>query len=96
MAKITKAEVEKLAKLCRLKLTTKEVGQMQTELNSILDYVEILQKVDVKGLHPTSQVTGLMNVFRPDEIMDYRVEPRDLLKNAPAAKDNQFKVKRIL
>jgi aspartyl-tRNA(Asn)/glutamyl-tRNA(Gln) amidotransferase subunit C len=61
-----------------------------------LDYVEVLNQVDVAGLEPTYQVTGLKNVTRPDEIKDYGYEPRGLLKNAPATQDNQFRVKRIL
>jgi aspartyl/glutamyl-tRNA(Asn/Gln) amidotransferase C subunit len=58
--------------------------------------VEKLNEVDVDGLEPTYQVTGLTNVTRPDEIKDYQAKPEDLLKNAPAVANNQFKVKRVL
>jgi aspartyl-tRNA(Asn)/glutamyl-tRNA(Gln) amidotransferase subunit C len=96
MAKITADEVRKLAILSKLRFTDKEVKRYQEELSSILSYVEVLQKVDVKGLEPTSQVTGLTNVMRADEQLDYGTNPAELLKNAPAIKDHQFKVKRIL
>jgi aspartyl-tRNA(Asn)/glutamyl-tRNA(Gln) amidotransferase subunit C len=96
MTKISDSEVRKLAYLSRLKLTDKEVAKYQTELSAILSYVEILQKVDTAGLEPTSQVTGLTNVVRPDELLDYGTNPDVLLKNAPAIEAHQFKVKRII
>ena len=96
MTKLTAADVRKLAKLSRLKLTDQEVESYQTELSEILNYVEILQKVDVTGLEPTSQVTGLQNVMRPDVEMDYGATPDELLKNAPATEEHQFRVKRII
>ena len=96
MTKISAVDVKKLAKLSRLKLTDKEVAKYQDELSAILSYVEKLQKVGTKDLEPTSQVTGLKNVVRPDELMDYGTTPDELLKNAPAVEDHQFKVKRIL
>lgn len=96
MTKISAAEVRKLAALSRLRLTPEEVEKYQNDLSEILTYVEILQNVDVKGLEPTSQVTGLQNVVRADEEINYHVEPADLLNNAPAVEYNQFKVKRII
>lgn len=96
MAKLTREDVLKLAQLARLQLSEAEIEEYATELTEILQYVEQLQKVDVDGLKPTNQVTGLTNVTRPDEIRDYGYKPEDLLKNVPSTKDNQIKVKRML
>jgi len=96
MAKLTREDVLKLAQLARLDLTADEIEKYRAELSEILHYVEQLQSVDVEGLEPTRQVTGLTNVTRRDEVKDYGYEPRDLLKNVPATKDHQIKVKRML
>lgn len=96
MSKLTRDEVLKLAKLSKLKLSDDEVEKLQTELSEILKYVEILNKVDTRGLEPTYQVSGLKNVYRKDDVIDYGYPTKDLLKNAPAIQDNQFKVKRVL
>jgi len=96
MTKISSANVRQLARLCQLKLTDEEVEKFQAELSQILTYVDKLQAVDTLGLEPTSQVTGLTNVVRADELLNYGINPDDLLKNAPAVEDHQFKVKRIL
>ena len=96
MSKLSRDAVLKLAQLSRLKLTDEEIERFREELSSILDYVEVLDKVDTKGLEPTYQVTGLRNVMRRDEVKDYQVKPKELMKNAPAVEKNQFKVKRVL
>ena len=86
----------KLARLARLDLTEDEVEEYSHELSEILQYVEQLSSVDVKGLKPTNQVTGLTNVTRQDKVKDYGYKPEDLLKNVPQTKDDQIKVKRML
>ncbi len=96
MAQITREDVLKLASLSKIKLTDEEVDKFVKELDSIVKYVEQIDSVDVTGLVPTDQVTGLKNVTRPDEVIDYEAKPKDLLKNAPAVEKNQIKVKRIL
>ncbi len=96
MSKLSRDDVLKLASLSKLRLSDEEVERLRGELSQILDYVKTLDKVDVSGLQPTYQVTGLKNVSRDDEIKDYKVSKEALLKNAPAVKDGQFKVKRVL
>jgi aspartyl-tRNA(Asn)/glutamyl-tRNA(Gln) amidotransferase subunit C len=95
MAKLSREDVLKLARLAKLELSEDEVEQFTREISEILGYVEQLQRVDVKGLEPTNQVTGLKNVMRPDEIKDYGTTPVGLMKNAPAVEKGQFRVKRI-
>lgn len=96
MAKLTREDVLKLARLARLELTEEEIEEFSGELTAILQYVEQLQRVDIKGLEPTNQVTGLTNVTRPDEVRDYGYKPEKLLENLPAKQANQIKVKRML
>ena len=93
---MTKDDVLKLARLARLHLSDEEVLKFTDEISSILGYVEQLQSVDLEGVDPTYQVTGLKNVMRKDEIRDYGIAPADLLKNAPATEDGHIKVRRIL
>ena len=96
MAKLTREDVLKLARLARLELSEQEIEEYSVELSQILDYVEQLQQVDVEGLPPTNQVTGLTNVMREDEVQNYGYGPLDLLKNVLATEDNQIKSKRMI
>lgn len=96
MAKLTRDDVLKLAQLARLDLTEDEVEEYSRELSEILQYVEQLGAVDVSGLKPTNQVTGLTNVTREDKVKNYGYATADLLENLPAAKDGHIKVKRMI
>lgn len=62
-----KIDVVKVAKLANLPLTSAEEKKFGKQLSSILDYMEVLNKVDTSNVEPTSQVTGLKNVMREDE-----------------------------
>ena len=96
MAKITRQDVEHVAKLARLGLTDKEIETFQKELSSVLAYVEKLREVDTTKVTPTAQVTGLTNVFREDEVKKCKIPLDELLKNAPAKEGRHLKVKAIL
>lgn len=96
MADLTRDDILKLARLARLDLSDEEIEQFPKELNAILHYVEQLQAADVTGLEPTNQVTGLTNVTRKDEVIDYGYAPKELLKNVPAVLDDHIKVKRMI
>jgi aspartyl-tRNA(Asn)/glutamyl-tRNA(Gln) amidotransferase subunit C len=96
MADLSRDDVLKLARLARLQLTDKEVETFRQELNEVLKYVKQLDDVAVEGLEPTSQVTGLKNVMREDELIDYGISPKDLLALAPKSQDGHIKVKRMI
>jgi len=96
MSKLSREDVLKLAQLARLKLSDEEIEEYSKELSDILQYVEMLQKVDISGLEPTNQVSGLTNVMREDEVVDYGYKPLEMLKNVPNTIGEQIKVKRML
>ncbi len=96
MSKLTPNEIRRLAKLARLHLNDSEVASLQKELSAILGYVEQLQAVDTKGVEPTAQVTGLINVMREDALEDYGVSTEQLLSNVPKVQKGFIKVPRIL
>lgn len=96
MADLSSDDILKLAALARLDLTDEEVGNLAREVGSILGYVEQLQNVDIAGLDPTNQVTGLTNVNRDDQLVDYGYKPADLLSNVPNVQSDLIKVKRMI
>jgi aspartyl-tRNA(Asn)/glutamyl-tRNA(Gln) amidotransferase subunit C len=96
MADLTRDDVLKLARLARLTLSNEEVESFRQQLSGILSYVSLLQDVDVAGLKPTTQVTGLTNVMRDDVVRDYGICPADLLRLVPKKQDGQIKVNRMI
>jgi aspartyl-tRNA(Asn)/glutamyl-tRNA(Gln) amidotransferase subunit C len=95
MAHLSTEDILKLARLSKLKLTDAQLTQFQTEIGAIVEYVEQLQDVDVSGLEPTNQVTGLTNATRPDEVREYAGQDA-LLKNLPEREGDQIKVNRMV
>ena len=89
-----KIDVSHVAKLANLKLTPEEKEKFERQLSSILDYIEQLNKVDTKGVEPTSQVTGLENVTRRDEPSP-SLSQEEVLKNTKSKHNGLFKVKAI-
>lgn len=92
--KISSKEVEHIAKLSKLSLTPGEVKKFQEQLSEIINYVDQLSEVDTKNIPPTSQVTGLVNVFRED-IITPSLSQEQVLANAPETHNGYFKVKAV-
>lgn len=93
---MTVDEVKKLAKLSRIAVSEEEAVRFAAEFTNLLNYFEQLQRVDTANLAPTSQVTGLVNVSRADQIEDYGTTPDELLKAVPATEQRYIKTKRVL
>lgn len=72
MKKLSREEVKHIAKLANLRLNEKEVEKFRKQLSETLSYVEKLREVKTQTVEPTSQVTGLKNVLREDEIEQER------------------------
>ncbi len=96
MAKFTKSEVEQVASLARIGVSDAEKDELTQSLSSILEFVDELQAVDTKGVAPTSQVTGLEDVLREDQVVRCELTRDELLANAPATHEGYVKVKRVL
>ena len=96
MAQLTRDDVLKLARLARIDLTEDELDEFSSEFSAILEYVEQLGSVDVSGLEPTSQVTGLTNVTRSDSVKDYGYSQADLLSNVPQTQAGHIKTRRMI
>ncbi len=92
--KLTKVEVDKIAKLSRLDLSAKEKELYASQLSKVLDYVEKLNEVDTENVETTAQVTGLENVYREDKI-DQCDFQRELIKQAAEQEDNLIKTKSV-
>lgn len=80
---LTREQVLKIAKLARLGITEAEVEKYQVQLSGIISYIDKLNEVNTDGVEPTSQVTGLLNCFRKDEVLSEPLaNPDDLLANS--------------
>ncbi|MDD5491327.1 MAG: Asp-tRNA(Asn)/Glu-tRNA(Gln) amidotransferase subunit GatC [bacterium] len=93
--KITKKEVEYVARLARLSLNEAEKEKMTAQLDSILQYVDTLNKLDTKNVEPTSHVLPLNNVWREDATRPSTLRD-EILANAPDQSEGFYKVKKVI
>jgi aspartyl-tRNA(Asn)/glutamyl-tRNA(Gln) amidotransferase subunit C len=94
-SRITRADVEHVARLARLALSEEEIEQFTVQLAQILEHAANVEALDTAGVAPTSHPIPIANVMRPDEPRPGL--PRDeVLAMAPAAEDGRFRVPRII
>ncbi len=88
---ITKETVKRVAMLSRIKLDDTATDKMQRELAAVVEYMEILNRIDTDGVEPLSHAVELKNVLREDEVKpSYSRE--DILSNAPKSSNDAFVV----
>jgi aspartyl-tRNA(Asn)/glutamyl-tRNA(Gln) amidotransferase subunit C len=95
VAKITRAEVEHVARLARLELTEDEKERMTAQLDAILGYMEKLNALDTSQVEPTTTVIPMVSVMR-DDIVRPSLDREEALANAPDRADAFFRVPRII
>lgn len=96
MNTITTDDVKYVAALAKIAITDEEAKTFTKELDAILGYVRQLDSIDTTDLEPTYQVNGVSSVMRPDEIINYKTDRLDLLKNAPHERDGFIEVPKVL
>ena len=66
--KISREEVEHVARLSRLALQPAELEALTGQMDAILGYVEKLNELDTEGITPTAHAVPLENAFRQDVV----------------------------
>ena len=93
--KITKDHIEYIAHLGRLELQPDEIDEYTAQLNNILQYMEMLSRLDTENIEPTSHSVHVPCFMREDrEKESFPVE--DSLMNAPARKGSSFQVPPVI
>ena len=83
MTKITREDVDHIAKLARLDLTDAEKEKYQGTLASILDYVNKLDDLELDDVPPTAHAVAQQNVMR-DDVVNSTLPVEKALANASA------------
>ncbi len=93
---IDKEKVKQIAKLARLRLSEKEIEQMQKELSLILEHFEKLKEVDTLKTKPMFYPVELKNVVREDEPKKEKVEVAKIIELFPDKRNGFLKVKKVI
>jgi aspartyl-tRNA(Asn)/glutamyl-tRNA(Gln) amidotransferase subunit C len=92
---IDRKEVAHVARLARITVPEEDLAALSKELAAIVQYVEQIQKLDLKNVPPLSHGGDARNVFRDDAARPGL--PKDAaLGNAPSRQDDYFRVPRVI
>lgn len=92
---LTRADVEKVALLARLRLTEAELGTMTEQLTQIVGYVDQLAEVDTDGVEPMAHAVEVTNVFA-DDVVAPSLPREAALANAPRQNGRGYLVPPVL
>ena len=88
---ITTKLVDYISELSRLELPEEEKQAMTAELERIVGYMDILNRLDTDGVEPMSHVFPVKNVLREDEVSPSQ-DRAQLLAGAPVPDGEAFLV----
>lgn len=109
--KVTEKDVAYVADLANLELTEEERAHMLRDLNSILAYIDMLNRLDTEKVEPMAQVSDRYGVdqskagserfayaSREDILFGLRpsLPQAEALANAPDADENFFRVPKVI
>lgn len=109
--KVTEKDVNYVADLANLDLTTDERARMLRDLNSILEYVDRLNELDTNGIEPMAQVSDRYGVdvsrkgserfaYASREDVKEGLRPslphEEAIKNAPETDGTFFEVPKVI
>lgn len=100
---VTAKDVEYVAELAHLDLTTQERARIERDLDSILAYIDMLNELDTANVTPMAQVQPLAgnnkienSSLRPDESRPSLDRQQDVMINAPETDGAFFKVPKVI
>lgn len=97
MAKLTRADVLRVAKLANLKLSEGEIEKYLKQLSGVVEHISQLAEVDTSNIEPTSQTTGLENIYHEDAANGENcLSQEEALAGTEKTYNGYFKVKAIL
>jgi aspartyl-tRNA(Asn)/glutamyl-tRNA(Gln) amidotransferase subunit C len=95
VAGLSRSDVEHVAHLARLGMTSEELDRLQGQLNHILEQYAKLAELDTDAIPPTAQTIELENILRED-VATPSLPQAAVLANAPVREGDFIVVPPIL
>lgn len=94
--KITERDVQSVADLANIELTDDERRQMIKDLNSILEYVDILNELDTSNVEPMGMSVPPQSQALRDDVLWPGLPHETAMMNAPETEGTFFQVPKVI
>jgi aspartyl-tRNA(Asn)/glutamyl-tRNA(Gln) amidotransferase subunit C len=92
---LSKEDVERIAKLARIRVSAAEVVAYQSQLNGIFSLIEEMQAVDTSNVEPMSHAQDLYQRLRADVVTESD-RRSDYQKIAPQTENGLYLVPKVI
>lgn len=92
---LTRDDILNLAKLSRLRFNENEIEGFQSDLNSIMDYIDVLNEVDTEDVEPLVHINNNDIDLREDKI-EKSLTSKEAMVNAPQSEDGALVVPKMI
>ncbi len=87
--------VKKISKLARISVDNEKAKKLETDLNSIFEFIEKLNQIDTSKSEPLTSVVDAKLQLRKDEIKSNNIKDQ-ILKNSPDENKDFFVVPKVV
>ncbi len=95
MSRISLQQARHVARLAQVAFDEKELDDLRSDLDAVLDYVKQLDEIDLDGVQPTTHAVPLELPLGGD-VVEARIGRQEILQNAPETRDGMFCVPRVV
>lgn len=91
---ISLPEVEKIAKLARIRFDNAESVRMQTQLEGVFNWIDQLNEIDVSAVDLNAFPAAQMH--ERDDVVTTPNQVKDVIQNAPQAVHDMYAVPKVV
>lgn len=92
---MNKSEIDKIAKLARLRVSSADADEVAARIGEILALIDQMQAIDTEGVKPLAHPLDAVQRLRADEVTED--DRRDeLLALAPSSRNGLFLVPKVI
>ena len=92
---VSEKDVDYIAQLARIHLSGEDKQNFTAQLDSILEYIHKLNKLDTQNVEPTAHILPVQNVFRKDTNRKNE-NAHAAVAQAPALDENLYQVPPVI
>jgi aspartyl-tRNA(Asn)/glutamyl-tRNA(Gln) amidotransferase subunit C len=92
---LSRADVDRVSLLARLRLSDAELESMAAQLTQVVDYFRQLDELDTSAVAPMAHAIDVHNVFAADELQT-SLDRQAALANSPKHDDECYRVPAVL